>query len=61
MPQNWLIPPETTSIFIIGLPTPKWAFLGVGTAYANAYTELPQHNGTPYCPETSTTFMITKP
>ena len=61
MPQNWLMPPETKSIFIIGLPTPKWAFLGVGTLYANAYTDLLQLGGTPYCPEISTTFIIIKP
>jgi len=60
-PQHWSVPPETSVIFIIGLPIPKWAFLGVGNIYVNAYTDLPQFGGTPYCPETSTTFMITKP
>jgi len=61
IPQHLLIPPETSSIFIIGLSIPKWAFLGVGSIYANAYTDLPQFGGTPYCPEISVTFMITKP
>lgn len=50
----------TTEIFIIDLQIPKWTYVGVGTVYANAYTDLPQLYGTPYCPEMSTTFMITK-
>jgi PKD repeat protein len=59
--QHLSVPPETSTIFIIGLPIPKWAFLGVGNIYVNAYTDLPQSGGTPYCPEISTTFMIVKP
>jgi len=59
--HDWLISPSTTEIFIIGLQIPKWAYVGIGTVYANAYTDLPQLYGTPYCPETSTTFTITKP
>jgi len=59
--QDWLISPGTTEIFIIGLQIPKWAYVGIGTVYANAYTDLPQFYGTPYCPEISTTFTITKP
>lgn len=61
IPQHWRIPPEASSIFIIGLPIPKWALLGVGSIYANAYTDLPQFGGTPYCPEISAAFMIVKP
>ncbi|MDH5267584.1 MAG: cohesin domain-containing protein, partial [Candidatus Bathyarchaeota archaeon] len=59
--HDWLIPSGTTEIFIGDLQIPKWAYVGVGTAYANAYTDLPQICGTPYCPEILTTFMITKP
>lgn len=59
--HDWLILPGTTEIFIVGLQIPEWAYIGIGTAYANAYTDLPQTCGTPYCPETSTTFTITKP
>jgi hypothetical protein len=61
IPQHWLIPPETSSMFIIGLTIPKWAYLGVGSIYANAYTDLPQFGGVPYCPEISAMFMIIKP
>lgn|GEM_PF-2545565 len=59
--HDWLISPGTTEIFIIGLQIPKWAYVGIGTVYANAYTDLPQLYVTPYCPEISTTFTITKP
>ncbi len=59
--HDWLIPPDTTKIFNVGLQIPKWAYVGIGTVYANAYTDLPQICGTPYCPEISTTFTITKP
>ena len=47
-------------IFIAGLQIPKWAYVGIGTVYTNAFADLPQICGTPYCPEISTTFMITK-
>lgn len=59
--HDWSISPGTTEIFIADLQIPKWAYVGIGTVYANAYTDLPQLYGTPYCPEMSTTFMITKP
>ena len=59
--HDWLISPGTTEIFMADLQIPKWAYVGIGTAYANAYTDLPQTCGTPYCPEISTTFTITKP
>lgn len=56
--QHWVIGPGRTEIFIIDLQIPKWAYVGVGTVYANAYTNLPQEGGTPYCPETLITFLI---
>jgi len=56
--QNWVIGLGRTEIFIIDLQIPKWAYVGNGTVYANAYTRLPQEGGTPYCPETSTVFLI---
>jgi PKD repeat protein len=58
--HNWIIPPGTSVIFMISVQIPKWAYTGIAVAYANAYTELPQNCGTPFCPETSTIFMITK-
>ena len=59
--HDWSISPGTTEIFIIDLQIPKWAYVGIGTVYVNAYTDLPRLCGTPYCPEVSTTFMIMKP
>lgn len=53
--------PSGTSYISISLPIPNWAFVGLGTIHVNAYTDLPQLNGTPYCPELSTTFLIVKP
>jgi len=37
---------------------PKWAFVGMGTVYANAYTNLPWDCGIPLCPEVSAEFTI---
>lgn len=59
--HDWLISPGTTEIFIVGLQIPEWAYVGIGTVYANAYTAVPQFCGMPYCPEISTAFTITKP
>ena len=58
--HDWVIPPNPTEIFIVNLQIPKWACVGVSTVFANAYTDLPQLHGVPYCPETSTTFQIVK-
>jgi len=55
---GWAVSPGASQIFIIGLQLPKWACIGVGSVYANAYTNLPETGGVPYCPETSTVFMI---
>jgi len=58
--QDWVIGPGITEIFIIDLQIPDWAFVGVATIYANAYTDPPTQGGTPTCPEKTTTFIITK-
>jgi len=50
---------RTTSTFIISIPIPIDATTGNATAYANAYTDWPKLEGTPYCPEESATFKIT--
>jgi len=55
---NWVIPPGTSVIFMISIQIPKWAFTGVAVAYANAYTDLPTAQGTPYCPEVTAIFTI---
>lgn len=56
--QNWLTPSNASTIFIIGIEIPQWCYLGVGSAYANAYNKLPILNGTAYCPEVSSSFQI---
>ena len=58
---DWMIGPGRTEIFTIDLLIPSWSYVGVETVYANAYTQLPELGGVPYCPETSTTFVIAKP
>jgi len=54
------IPPGVKVYFIDDLLIPTWACLGVGEVYANAYTALPVMGGVPWCPQVSTTFLITK-
>jgi PKD repeat protein len=56
--HNWVIPSGTSQYFVIGLQIPRWAYIGVAIVYTNAYTNIPQLCGVPYCPEVSTTFMI---
>ena len=38
---------------------PNWAYIGTGTVYASAFTDLPRDGGVPLCPEKSNTFQIT--
>jgi hypothetical protein len=52
------IPGSTYVRFIVSIPIPTDAALGTATAYANAYTEWPILQGTPYCPERNATFNI---
>lgn len=56
--HGWMIPPNTSKILIICLQIPKWAYLGIATMYANAYTNLPVAGGVSYCPEVFVMFMI---
>jgi hypothetical protein len=37
---------------------PLWAYKGIGTAYANVYTDMPSMGGVPYGPEAEGTFSI---
>ena len=55
---NWMTPPNASMIFAIGMEIPRWSYLGVGSVYANAFTEPPFLNGTAYCPEKSTQFQL---
>jgi hypothetical protein len=50
---------KTTTSIIFCLPIPQDATLGNSTAYGNAYSDLPENGGWPYCTEKSTTFLIT--
>ncbi|MCK5592948.1 hypothetical protein KAI31_02500, partial [Candidatus Bathyarchaeota archaeon] len=58
--ESWSISPGLAETFIIGMQIPEWVYIGVGTVYANAFTDLPRLHGTPYCLEISTTFRIIK-
>jgi len=55
---GWPASPGTSQVLIIDLQLPKWAYIGVGSVYANAYTNLPHIGGVPYCPEIFTVFII---
>jgi len=47
------------TITFFGFQIPMWARAGVGTVTANAFTADPTYaNGTPWCPQVSTTFII---
>jgi hypothetical protein len=52
--------PGVNVFFIEDLLIPTWACLGVSLVVVNAYTELPSVYGKPWCPQASTTFLITK-
>jgi hypothetical protein len=57
--HDWLIPRETCFTFIIDILIPEWTYIGKGIAYVNAYTNLPMLGGVSYCPEASTSLIIT--
>ena len=54
------ISPGVNVFFIGDLLIPTRACLGVSSVVVNAYTELPGADGIPWCPQVSTTFLITK-
>lgn len=47
-----------TTILAMDIEIPEWAFVGVGTIRASAFTDLPKEGGLPYCPEITATFCI---
>jgi hypothetical protein len=55
---GWIVPPGASQVLLFDLQLPKWACIGAGLIYANAYTNLPQTGGVPWCPEVSTFFTI---
>jgi len=46
--------------FILGMPIPSTAIIGDATVYANVLSDWPHLGGTPYGPERSATFEITR-
>lgn len=54
-----LVPNRTELPEVLQVDIPAWAAVGNATAYANAYTDWPRLEGTPYCPEASAKFQIT--
>jgi hypothetical protein len=56
----WSVAPGTRTHVEVDLLIPKWAYVGVATAYLNAYTEIPMECGVPYCPEIFYVFAIQK-
>jgi hypothetical protein len=44
--------------FVLGLPIPTTANIGIARAYANVLSDWPHLGGIPYCPEMSATFEI---
>jgi len=44
--------------FMLGLPIPSAAYIGIARVYASALSDWPHLGGTPYCPELSVTFEI---
>jgi PKD repeat protein len=57
--HDFIIEPGALQIFIISIEIPMWAYIGVATVCANAYSDLPTAGGVPYCPEVLATFTIT--
>jgi len=56
---TWCVFKEYNITFCVDIP--KWAFVGIGTAYVNAFhydITNPYHMGSPYCPEIATEFLI---
>jgi len=52
--------PGQTYVLMVGIHVEKWAFVGTGTAKANAFTKLPFLSGISWCPEVTATFQILK-
>lgn len=47
-----------SSSFVLGMTIPKSAEVGNAAVYVGAYTDWPQNNGFPLCPEVSAVFQI---
>jgi PKD repeat protein len=50
--------PGDSSDILGGVNVDPWVKNGTGTVYANAYSDWPERNGCPYCPEKAATFAI---
>ena len=56
--HNLVISPGPAKTFLFNAKIPRWATIGSGVAFADAYTDLPHLGGVPWCPEKSTVFLI---
>jgi len=56
--HNCVLTPGPAKTFLFNTKIPRWAFVGSGVAFANAYTDLPYLGGVPWYPEQSTIFLI---
>jgi len=56
--HNCILTPGSAKTFLFDIKIPRWASVGSGAAFADAYTDLPYLGGVPWCPEKSTTFLI---
>ncbi len=56
MPMS--VPAVGTTSTPASMDIPSWAFVGVGTVYANVFDDTPANGGTAMCPEASTSFII---
>jgi hypothetical protein len=55
---QWCVDTEV-NFPVIDLEIPKWAYVGIGQAFLNAYNyQIPTYCGVPYCPEVSVYFQI---
>jgi hypothetical protein len=56
--HNCVLTPGPAKTFLFNTKIPRWASVGSGAAFANAYTNLPYLGGVPWYPEQSTIFAI---
>jgi len=52
------VDPGKTATYIAAIWIEYWASTGTASAYFNAYTDYPENNGYPYCPEKMANFTI---
>jgi len=53
------VPAGATDYTVITIPVPEWAYVGLATVYVNAFSDYPRNCGICWCPEYTTSIMIT--